>query len=88
MVTDQEDGVLGVESDVQTLSLLHGSVLAKEGVLSLVEIPNEESTLVSTSGKDGGAVRSPFNISDSVLEVEGDDGSSDLHVPHLDGPIS
>ena len=56
-------------------------------MLLLMEIPNEESTLVGTGGKHGGTVWSPFDISDGVLEIEGHDRSGDVHIPHFDGPI-
>lgn len=51
VVTDQEDGVLSVEGNVQTLSLLHGSVLAEVSVLLLMEIVDKETTLIGTSGE-------------------------------------
>jgi hypothetical protein len=87
MVSNQENGVLGVEGDVQTLGLFHGSVLAEVSMLLLMEIPNEESTLVGTSSEYSCTVRGPFDISDGVLEIESHDRSGDVHIPHFDGPI-
>lgn len=51
VVSNKEDGVLGIESNMKALSLLHGSVLAKVAMFVLVKIPDEESTFISACSK-------------------------------------
>ena len=64
VVTDKEDGVLRVEGNVETVGLLHGTVLTEVSVLLLVEVPDKEATLVSACSEDSGGVGSPLDVTD------------------------
>ena len=57
-------------------------------MLVLVEIVYVQFALVADGGEDGRRVRCPLNVTDLVLEVEGNDGALHILDPHLDRPIS
>ena len=66
-------------------SCLH---VAEVLVLVLVEIVDVQFALVADGSEDGRRVRCPLDVTDLVLEVEGNDGALHILYPHLDRPIS